>query len=149
MHISLRSIWSFTFLLPSVDGLSWPYGPFGTSGTSILNSAGDNVVYAGVNWPGASEAMVPEGLQYSSIESIVSKIKSLGMNAIRLTYAIEMIDDIFDGGGDVDLKTTFTNALGDENGVAVYNKVTANNPQFGPDTTRMEVSREPFRDERC
>lgn len=88
--------------------------------------------------------MVPEGLQYSSIETIVSKVKSLGMNAIRLTYAIEMIDDILDGGGDVDLKTTFINALGDENGVAVYNNVTTNNPQFGPNTTRLQVSKEPF-----
>lgn len=36
--------------------------------------------------------MVPEGLQYQSVETIVSKIKSLGMNSIRLTYATELID---------------------------------------------------------
>jgi hypothetical protein len=56
--------------------------------------------------------MVPEGLQYESIQSIVSKIKSLGMNVIRLTYAIEMIDDILDDGGDVSIRTAFQRALG-------------------------------------
>lgn len=32
--------------------------------------------------------MIPEGLQYQPIAAIVSKIRSLGMNAIRLTYAV-------------------------------------------------------------
>lgn len=68
----------------------WPYGPFSTSGRDIVNSRGDVVTYAGINWPGHGEAMIPEGLQYQSIETIVSRVKSLGMNVIRLTYAIEV-----------------------------------------------------------
>ena len=42
-----------------------------------------------------------------SIELIVSKTKSLRMNVIRLTYVIEMIDDILDNGDDVSIRTSF------------------------------------------
>jgi hypothetical protein len=118
---------------------AWPYAPFTTSGRWILDAAGHNVTYAGVNWPGAADTMIPEGLQYSSIASIVSKIKSLGMNVIRLTYAIEMIDDIY-AGGDNTMKTSFINALGTTNGTAVFNEVVKNNPQFSASTTRLQVS---------
>lgn len=98
------------------------------------------MTYAGVNWPGAADTMIPEGLQYASIAAIVSKIKSLGMNVIRLTYAIQMIDDIY-AGGDNTMKTSFINALGTTNGTAVFNEVVKNNPQFSASTTRLQVSK--------
>ncbi|CAN8095961.1 unnamed protein product [Discula destructiva] len=100
---------------------SWPNGPFRTNQSSIVGADGARVTYAGVNWSGASETMVPEGLQYQSIETIVGRIKSLGMNAIRLTYATEMIDQIYDHDMiDVPLKTAFTNALGVDNGTQIF-----------------------------
>jgi hypothetical protein len=117
----------------------WPYAPLTTSGRWILDAAGHNVTYAGVNWPGAADTMIPEGLQYASLESIVGKIKSLGMNVIRLTYAIEMIDDIY-AGGDNTMKTSFITALGEANGTAVFNEVVKHNPQFSARTTRLDVS---------
>lgn len=84
--------------------------------------------------------MAPEGLQYSSIADIVTKIKSLGMNVIRLTYAIQMIDEYYENGEvDIPFITSFTNALGEENGTAVFNEIIANNPQFDETTTRMQV----------
>jgi hypothetical protein len=119
---------------------TWPYAPFTTTGRWIVDSAGHNVTYAGVNWPGAADTMIPEGLQYASIAAIVSKIKSLGMNVIRLTYAIQMIDDIY-AGGDNTMKTSFINALGTTNGTAVFNEVVKNNPQFSASTTRLQVSK--------
>lgn len=76
-------------LIPRQDA-TWPFAPFTTSGRDIVNSKGDVVTYAGINWSGHGEAMIPEGLQYQSIETIVSRVKSLGMNVIRLTYAIEV-----------------------------------------------------------
>jgi aryl-phospho-beta-D-glucosidase BglC (GH1 family) len=103
-----------------------------------VDSTGANFTYVGANWPGAGEAMVPEGLQYQSIQSIVSKIKSLKMNHVRLTFAIEMIDDIKDRGGDVTIQKAFQKALGSK-GDAVYANVIKNNPQFGPTTTRLQV----------
>src|SRR5690242_1307128 len=86
---------------------AFPNLPFRTSKRWVVDSTGANFTYVGVNWPGAGEVMIPEGLQYSSIESIVSKIKSLKMNVVRLTFAIEMIDDIKDNGGDVRVETAF------------------------------------------
>jgi hypothetical protein len=106
----------------------------------MLNASGKNVTYAGVNWSGHGEAMVPEGLQHQSIEYIVSKIKSVGINAVRLTYAIEMIDDIYTNSGkDVDIKTSFTKALGQQNGMKILGDVLKNNPQFTEATTRLQV----------
>jgi hypothetical protein len=108
-----------------------------------VDSTGKNFTYAGVNWPGAGEVMIPEGLQYASIASIVSKIKSIRMNSVRLTFAIEMIDDIKDNGGDVTIKNAFNKALGSTNGTKVYQQVIKNNPQFNDKTTRVQV-RETF-----
>ncbi|KAH7118557.1 beta-1,6-galactanase [Dactylonectria estremocensis] len=119
---------------------SWPNGPFNSYSNRMVDASNNTVKYAGVNWPGHGEAMVPEGLQYRSIADIVSDIKSLGMNAIRLTYAIEMIDQIYANDGvDVPIGTAFTEALGSTNGTAVLNKILANNPEFTADTTRTEV----------
>lgn len=84
--------------------------------------------------------MIPEGLQYQSIADIVGKIKSLGMNAVRLTFATEMVDQIYDNGGkDILILTAFINALGRDNGTKVYEEVLAKNPSFGSSTTRLEV----------
>jgi hypothetical protein len=147
--INRRNIqWAmFGYFLPSLllsyqlAAAAWPSTPFSTSGRWILNSAGENVTYAGVNWPGAADTMIPEGLQYSSIDDIVAKIKSVGLNVIRLTYAIEMIDQIYENdGNDIPLLTAFTEALGTENGTAIYNDVLANNPSFTSETTRLEVN---------
>lgn len=124
---------------------SFPDGPFTTSGRWIVGKSGSNLNFAGVNWPGAGEAMIPEGLQYQSVASIVSRVKSLGMNAIRLTYATEMVDQIFatgTGGGagaDVTLDKALGAALGSENGTAVLKRIMANNPGLNEGTTRLQV----------
>ena len=138
MHFPLSSL--LVLALGATSSQCWPDAPLVTSGRWIHNAKGANVTYVGVNWPGAADVMIPEGLQYLSIASIVSGIKSLGMNTIRLTFAIEMIDDIVDGGGDVKLSTAFTKALGTTNGTLVYNKVLQKNPQFNSSTTRLQVN---------
>ena len=125
-------------LLPLVVH-AFPNAPLKTSNQLILDSTGANFTNVGVNWPGAGEVMIPEGLQYQSISSIVSKIKSLGMNVIRLTYAIEMVDDIY-AGGDVSLENALVIALGSENGTVVLDEILTANPSFSANTTRLEVS---------
>ena len=122
--------------VPSISAIS---APFTTSKQWILDSTGKNFTYAGVNWPGAGDVMIPEGLQYASIESIVSKIKSIKMNSVRLTFAIEMIDDIKDHGGDVTVQNALTKALGSTNGTKVFQQIIKNNPQFSAKTTRIQV----------
>lgn len=135
---SLLSILTFAIGHASA---AWPNGPFKNSGRQIVNSLNEPVVYAGVNWPGAADVMIPEGLQYSSIADIVSKIKSLDMNVIRLTYAIEMIDDIIEGGGvDVTVQEALTRALGSVNGSLIFDEIMKANPSLGKDVTRLQVS---------
>jgi hypothetical protein len=61
------------------------------------------------------------------------------MNVIRLTYAIEMIDDILDNGGDVSIQTAFQRALGTTNGNKVFGEVVKNNPSFSSKIARLQV----------
>lgn len=119
---------------------AWPDGPLVTENRWILDAQGRKVTFVGANWPGAGAVMLPEGLQYTSIEKVITDIKSLGMNAIRLTYAIQMIDDVLDEGGDVKISDAFKKALGEAEGLAVLNKVLEKNPSFTAETTRLQVS---------
>ncbi|KAH6675847.1 glycoside hydrolase superfamily [Halenospora varia] len=120
--------------------LSLLFLPFHTGpGPHIWSADGKEVQYVGTNWPGHQEAMIPEGLQYSSISGIVNKIRTLNLNVVRLTFAIQLVDDILDDGGDVTLEDTLTNALGTTNGTIILNKILANNPQLSRKTTRLQV----------
>ncbi|KAH6845668.1 glycoside hydrolase superfamily, partial [Chaetomium sp. MPI-CAGE-AT-0009] len=84
--------------------------------------------------------MIPEGLQYQSIETIVEMVKSLGMNTVRLTFAIQMVDEIYaNGGQDITIQKAFVQALGQANGTRVLNQVLAKNPRFSASTTRLQV----------
>jgi hypothetical protein len=113
--------------------------PLSSSDRWIVDANGNHVPIVGINWPGAADTMLPEGLQYSSIECIVQKISDTGFNAVRLTFAIEMVDDILDNGGDVTLNDTLTTALGQTNGTIILGQILANNPQFTAETTRLQV----------
>lgn len=96
---------------------SWPYGPLSTEGREIVNTRGESVTWFGVNWPSSGETMVPEGLEWASVEDILDQVKSVGFNFIRLTYAIEMVDQIYErNGSDVGMEIAMINALGYENG---------------------------------
>lgn len=83
--------------------------------------------------------MIPKGLQYGSVKSIVEKLQLLKLNVVRLTYAIEMVDDIYDNGGDLTLEATLVKALGLENGTLVLEKILSFNPTFTVNTTRLQV----------
>ncbi|KAI9373029.1 glycoside hydrolase superfamily [Aspergillus egyptiacus] len=135
MKILLSSLLALSGIL-QVTALNTP---FSVSGRWILDSTGSPFTYAGVNWPGAGEPMVPEGLQYASIESTVSKIKSLGMNSIRLTFPTELVDEIYENEGDTTVQSSFINALGTTNGTAVFEQLRANNPAITNTTTRLQV----------
>ncbi|KAF2164293.1 glycoside hydrolase family 5 protein [Zasmidium cellare ATCC 36951] len=127
-----------TSFLPATA--SFPGTPFRTEGRWIVDTSGQNVTYTGVNWPGAADTGLPEGLQYSSVQEIVSKVKDAGFNIIRLTFAVQVIDEIYERHGeDVPISTAFSQALGAENGSAILNKVLSNNPAMSESTTRLEV----------
>lgn len=130
-----------TSLLLGLAAAAWPNAPLTTSGRDMLDATGAVVTYAGVNWPGAADVMIPEGLQYQSVATIVAQLKAAGVNAVRLTYAIEMVDQIYaNGGADVAVSAALTEALGATDGSAVFKKVLAANPSFGSGVTRLQVS---------
>lgn len=114
--------------------------PLSSSDRWIVDANNNHVPFVGINWPGAADTMLPEGLSYQSIASIVEKISQTEFNIVRLTFAIEMVDDILDDGGDVTLNETLTNALGQHNGTVVLRNIIANNPQFTAETTRLQES---------
>ncbi|GKT43038.1 glycosyl hydrolase 5 family protein [Colletotrichum spaethianum] len=105
----------------------------------IVDAKNATVAMVGVNWAGHERTMIPEGLQYQSVEHIVKKIAETGFNSVRLTFASEMVDDIVEGGGDANLKATLQNALGPENGTAVMKQIIKNNPAFNESTKRLEI----------
>ncbi|KAF2112788.1 glycoside hydrolase superfamily [Lophiotrema nucula] len=139
--IAISSLLSVcTFALPSSnvnrrDSLL----PLSTSGRDIVDSNGDIFHYAATNWPGHQEAMIPEGLQHASVEEIVSWFPKFGLNSVRLTFAIEMIDDIYSNSTNQTLEKTVIGALGEPNGTIVLDQILANNPAFTKQTTRLEV----------
>lgn len=63
---------------------TWPYGPFSTQGRDIVNSRGEVITWAGVNWPLSLETMVPEGLEWASAEEILDMVGSVGFNFVRM-----------------------------------------------------------------
>lgn len=136
----MKSLSILTGLVSLAKAQSWPNGPLTTSGRDIIDASGNVVTYAGANWPGAADVMIPEGLQYQSVATIVGHLKSAGLNVIRLTYAIELIDQIYENGGvDVPLSKAFVEALGQTNGTRVYQEVLTANPNFSENITRLEV----------
>jgi hypothetical protein len=133
------SLFVYTLLFSLLSpGLALSNLPLSTSGRNIIDTTGRTVTYVGVNWPGHMAGMIPEGLQYQSIENIVAKIKSVGFNAIRLTFAVEMVDQILSG-GDVKVQRSIVNALGEKEGSKVWEEVRKKNPGFGEGVTRLKV----------
>ncbi|GKT42658.1 glycosyl hydrolase 5 family protein [Colletotrichum spaethianum] len=121
-------------------GSAWPYGPFSTRGRDIVNSRGEVVTWAGVNWPMSGETMVPEGLEWASVDQILDNVESVGFNYIRMGYAIEMVDQIYDREGeDVPLEVAMITALGFVNGTKVTNEIVRHNPSWTRETTRFEI----------
>jgi hypothetical protein len=132
-------LFRLTILLSLLShGITLSLLPLSTSGRNIIDNTGNTVTYVGVNWPGHMDAMIPEGLQYQSIEHIVGRIKSVGFNVIRLTFAVEMVDQIVDG-GDVSVKASFAKALGGKEGEKVWGEIRKGNPGLGNDITRLKV----------
>lgn len=72
------------------------------------------------------------------------------MNAIRLTYATELIDQIYaNGDEDVTIEVALNNALGHENGTKGLDSIIEKNPKFSASTTRSQVSHHRYPRCRC
>lgn len=127
----------FVFALPEAKRAATL--PLSTKGRDIVDANGDIFYFASTNWPGHQEVMVPEGLQHASIKEIAAWFPKFGLNSVRLTFAIEMVDDYLSNSPNQTLEKSFINSLGETNGTAVLNQILKNNPEFTKDTTRLEV----------
>lgn len=79
--------------------------------------------------------------QYVAASTFVKRLADLGFNFARHTYAIEMIDMIYENNGtDISLERAFLNGLG-SNGTRVLQEILDKNADMGwtKDTTRLEV----------
>ncbi|KAL2205138.1 glycoside hydrolase [Sarocladium strictum] len=118
----------------------WPYAPLRTDGRDILNSRGDKVTWAGINWPMSGETMVPEGLEKKSAAAILDDVASLGMNFIRMGYSFQMVDEISESDQeDVPLEASMIRALGYYNGTRVTTAIVEQNPDWDRNTGRFKI----------
>ncbi|CAN9187098.1 unnamed protein product [Alternaria alternata] len=113
--------------------------PLSTKGRDIIDANGDVFHFMSTNWPGHQEIMIPEGLQHSSVEDIVSWFPKLGLNSVRMPFAIEMVDDYLENSPDQTLEKSVLNAIPGTNGTDVLNSILEKNPQFTKNTTRLQV----------
>jgi endoglucanase len=66
--------------------------PLSTNGARIIDAKGKTVLLTGVNWFGMeTETHAPHGLWLRDYKEMLSQIKSLGYNTIRLPYSVEAL----------------------------------------------------------
>ncbi|MEA5570134.1 cellulase family glycosylhydrolase [Calothrix sp. UHCC 0171] len=66
--------------------------PLSTSAANIIDAQGNRLLFRGVNWFGMeSETHAPHGLWKRDYKEMLSQIKSLGYNTIRLPYSVEAL----------------------------------------------------------
>ena len=65
--------------------------PLSASGSRLVDTNNRTVQFRCANWPGHMETMLPEGLQWQPLASIVKLLAQPGtFNCIRLTYSVEL-----------------------------------------------------------
>jgi endoglucanase len=110
-----------------------------TKGPDIIDADGKVFHFMSTNWPGHQEVMIPEGLQHSSIKDIVSWFPKLGLNSVRMPFAIQMVDDYLANSPNQTLEKSVLNAIPGTNGTKVLNLILQKNPEFTKNTTRLQV----------
>lgn len=141
----MLSFFNLVWILPIVfcevfNTSAWPYAPLSTRGRDIVNNRNETIKWAGVNWPLNAETMIPEGLEWSSVDEILDSIQEVGFNFVRMGYAVEMVDQIYlRNGSDVPMNVALIEALGIINGTRVTREMVAKNPGWTESTTRFQI----------
>lgn len=66
--------------------------PLSTNGSQIIDATGKPVLLRGVNWFGIeTETHTPHGLWLRDYKDMITQIKSLGYNVIRLPYSVQAL----------------------------------------------------------
>jgi chitinase len=70
-----------------------PSGYLSTSGNQIVSANGTPVKIAAINWYGfETNSYAPQGLWAQNYETMMNQMKSLGFNAIRLPFSLQLFD---------------------------------------------------------
>ncbi len=92
-HASISAFIAAFALLSCLAATAQPAPPLHTSGASIVDSNGNVVHLHAFNWYGAEGTdYVVAGLQAQPLASIVSTIKGMGFNAVRLPWSNQMYE---------------------------------------------------------
>ena len=99
MHSQLPMSYLLIALLAFVPALfsqrTWAQGAgyWHTSGSKILDSNGDEVRMAGINWYGfETPDYIVHGLWAQDYHTVLNTIKSLGYNVIRIPFSNELVE---------------------------------------------------------
>lgn len=96
-----------------------------TRGGVVIDTHAKEVTLAGINRSGSLTLMIPEGLHYAAAGDILAKLKGIGINAVRHTFIIEMVDQILARGHDVSLAGAAIDALGEKDDKTVLADILA------------------------
>lgn len=132
---------SVFLLFPLVaESSQWPHAPFSTMGRNIVDVYNRTTYWAGVNWPLNDGSMLPEGIEWRSVDDILDFVTQVGFNFIRMGYATEMVNDVYErNGSDVSLHESLVDALGEENGTSICRRISEKNSLWNENTTRFQV----------
>jgi endoglucanase len=73
---------------------NWVETPLSTRGSDILDRTGRSLLLRGVNWFGLeTETHAPHGLWVRNYKDLITQIRELGYNFIRLPYSVQMMRD--------------------------------------------------------
>jgi len=68
--------------------------PLSTRGSEILDQNGRTIILRGVNWFGLeTEIHAPHGLWARDYKDLLTQVKTLGYNVIRLPFSVQMLKD--------------------------------------------------------
>jgi len=88
--ILMTSICNFETAVSRADLVNPSRLPLRTSGRYIVNSHGERVKWACVNWYGSySTTHAVGGLEFQTMQSLVTRIVELGFNCVRMMYSTQ------------------------------------------------------------
>ncbi len=100
----------------------WIVPPLSTRGSEILDRNGKTVILSGVNWFGLeTETHAPHGLWARDYKDLITQVKTLGYNFIRLPYSVQMMKDSKVSG--IDFSKGANAALKDKSPVEVMDAI--------------------------
>ncbi|XP_070043849.1 glycosyl hydrolase 5 family protein-like [Nicotiana tomentosiformis] len=104
---SSLNIHLFLFLLISSQHVTVSSQPLYTNSRWIVNSTGQRVKLACINWVSHMEVMVAEGLNQQPVNAISQAIINMGFNCVRLTWPLFLFTN--DSLGSITVRQSFKN----------------------------------------